>query len=241
MSRDRRSYDSTGHHLDRPESTSTTTHHTPHTTSTETTTTNTIASLSFFQAVAQLNWNRNTLLLFVQWPCSGLFSRFQGSCLSSFCSRTLLRRAYIPCSAKLPGSTTPFYICTTLCFFLCRADVSWYLGTRAGAGGPRARHQSCISRSGRSCAPAKALPRSVTNAFLIAASLVQTQPLAALCLNHRLKPKVWKKSLTCCKGSSTLKHLKNSRARLKVLGCMLISHAELLSVYQMARDALGGL
>ena len=97
---------------------------------------------------------------------------------------------YIPCSAKLPGSTAPFYICTTLCFFLCRADVSWYLGTRAGAGGPRARHQSCISRSGRSCAPAKALPRSVTNAFLIAASLVQTQPLAALCLNHRLKPKV---------------------------------------------------
>ena len=68
-------------------------------------------------------------------------------------------------------------ICLASSHFLCRSDVSWYLGTRAGAGGPRASHQSCISRSGRVSAPAKALPRSVTNAFLIAGPRSQaTQP-----------------------------------------------------------------
>ena len=81
------------------------------------------------------------------------------------------------------------YLHDVVLFFVpCRCFlVSWH---PCRCRGPRAPHQSCISRSGRSCAPAKALPRSVTNAFLIAASLVQTQPLPALCLNHRLKPKV---------------------------------------------------
>ena len=168
MSSDRRSYDSSGHHLDRPDSTNSGTKNTKITKTTTTTSSSNNQDLCPRSSKVSLQVGVVAVSIYFHVSADPVCLHF-----APFCFHCAALFFFPP----VPYILLHHSICMAWNHFLCRSDVSWYVGTQAGAGGPRAGHQSCISRSGSSSALAKALPRSVTNAFLIAGPRSQaTQP-----------------------------------------------------------------